>query len=92
MATCNDSRVARTVRDSANHPRIRRSLRVPRKPARDPSTSKPRFHGFDRQDSLAEIARRLEVIGAMAVTAEVALSESGIVNRTPTSPNACDTG
>jgi hypothetical protein len=74
MAARNDSRGPWTVvRGSGNHPQIQRSLRVPRKPARNPSTSKPGSRGFDRPNPLAEITRRLEVIGAIAITAEVAL-------------------
>ena len=74
MAVRNDNRGPRTiVRDSGNHPRIERSLRVPRKPARNPLTSEPGSCGFDRQNPLADITRRLEVIGAIAITAEVAL-------------------
>ena len=52
MATRNDSRVSRiVVRDSGNHPRI---PRAPRKPARNPSASKPGSRDCDRQDPFAE--------------------------------------
>jgi hypothetical protein len=47
--------------------------RAPRKPVGNLSASKPGSRGCDREEPLADITRRLEVIGAIAVTAEVAL-------------------
>jgi hypothetical protein len=74
MAARNDSRVARAVvRDSGNDPRIPRSTRVPHKPTPNPSAPKPGFHGCAPQDPLTDITRYLKVIGAIAVTVEVAL-------------------
>jgi hypothetical protein len=49
------------------------SPRPRRKPARKPSTSKSGPRGRDLHDPLADITRRLEVISAFAVIAEVAL-------------------
>ena len=67
MAARSDTRGPWTVvQDSGNHPRIQRPLRVPRKPTRNPSTSKSGSRGFDRQNLLVDITRRLEVIGAIA--------------------------
>jgi len=73
MATHNDSRLAQTVvREAGNRRRVQRSLRIPRQPALTPSVSTAARSG-DRQDPLADITQRLKVIGAIAVTAEVAL-------------------
>jgi hypothetical protein len=74
MATRKDSRLARTIiRGNGNHARIQQSPRVPPKSARNPSESRPGSRGSDPQDPLADIIRYLKVIGAIAVTAEVAL-------------------
>jgi hypothetical protein len=74
MAARNDSRGARTiVRSGGNRSRTHPSPRPRRKPARNPFASKAGPRGRDLQDPLADITRRLKVIGAVAVTAEVAL-------------------
>jgi hypothetical protein len=73
MATGNDSRRARTtVRSGGNRPRTHPSARPRRKPTRKPFTSKAAPRGRDLHDPLADITRRLKVISAVAVTAEVA--------------------
>ena len=63
----------RRVRLDGNRPRTHPSPKPPRKPARKPSASKSGPRGRDLHNPLTDISRRLEVISAVAVTAEVAL-------------------
>jgi hypothetical protein len=56
-----------------NRPRTHPSPKPHRKPARKPSASKSGPRGRDLHNPLTDITRRLEVISAVAVTAEVAL-------------------
>jgi hypothetical protein len=73
MAARNDSRVARTVRDNGNHPRIQRYLRRPAQAGPSSFRIGIGFRGRDLEDALADITRRLKLIGAVALTAELAL-------------------
>jgi hypothetical protein len=74
MAARNNSRGTRTiVRSGRNLLRTIPTQRSRRKPAREPLDSKATPCGGDLQDVLSNITRHLRVIGAMAITAEVAL-------------------
>ena len=74
MATPNSSGVERgRARADGNRPRAHPSPKVRRKPARTPPEPKTGPSDRDLQNQLADITRRLKVIGAIAVTAEVAL-------------------
>ena len=74
MATPDSSGVQRwRVRLDGNRPRAHPSPKPRRKPARKPSASKSGPRGRDLHNPLTDITRRLEVISAVAVTAEVAL-------------------
>ena len=75
MATANSSRVPRTiVRSPGNRPQPVHPSPVPRrKPADEPLISKTGFGGRDLQDQIVDIIQRLRVVGAVAVTAEIAL-------------------
>jgi len=74
MATRDSSGAERRrVRLDGNRPRTHPSPKPRRKPARKSLKSKADALGRRLQDSLADIVRHLEVISAVAVTAEVAL-------------------
>jgi hypothetical protein len=74
MATPNSTGVnRRRARLDGNRPRTHPSPKARRTPAREPCTSDVGSRGRDLQWQLAEIIRRLKVIGSLAVTAEVAL-------------------
>jgi hypothetical protein len=65
--------VRRRAHPDDNRPRIRPSPKSLRKLAGKPLVSKPSPHDRTFRDSVADIGRRLQVIGAIAVTAEAAL-------------------
>jgi hypothetical protein len=74
MANSDSSGVERRrVRLDGNRPRTHPSARSRRKAPRKPLKVKAGAHDCSLRDSLTAIARHLEVIGAVAVTAEVAL-------------------
>ena len=63
----------RSIRRSPWEGRQHPSPKPQRKPARKPSASKSGPRGRDPHNPLTDITRRLEVVSAVAVTAEVAL-------------------
>jgi hypothetical protein len=74
MTTRNDNREPRTiVRARGNRRRTQASPGPRHEPDRKPIESKAAPHGRDLQYRLADITRRLKVIGAVTVTVEVAL-------------------
>jgi hypothetical protein len=74
MATRNDNRGPRTIVRARGHRSRTQASPGPRhEPDCKPIESKAALHGGDLQYRLADITRRLKVIGAVAVTAEVAL-------------------